>query len=719
MRSTRIVSIAVLALFAGLLTPHTEAQSVSSVVLNEVRVNPPGDNSGQQFIELYGSWQSAAPLWVVILDGDGADTGTVDFAIPLNTIQNRNTQVTVLTGENIPADVDRRAVIVSNSAFDSSASSPLEEGSLSVLLVTGVDVSSISDFDTDNDSFIDPTLPPQLTIVDAIGWTDGDTGDYVYGDVVLNIPYGAPDAATRFIENKTALTTGAWYFGDLSGNSYDPASSSANLPGNTALTPGEDLILPEIVLNEVVLETWVTDRTSRFDSGNYRYVEIRSAQPHTSLQNIYLIAMNSSVPLSTVNLSAFQTDANGLFLLPGSLSAYQGWNLPYTNPVPWFPGSATTYWLSYNPANPPLSQRTYWWHEIDGRYLEILQGGYLLDGLVINAPDDYHVEGASVMLPNNDYAQRYHAASRFPGSMHPNTFIGQNPAPDWYYGRLETFYAYDDAFHSPNLPANAMITPLEPNGRTHNGETVRSRFGFETEELTLTEGDVIPLKLRMRTSDGLLNMYPTNLTTAVVTAESTAIAGSDFSMANYGYPPFPPVAFFNYGDHSDSTLSADLMIRRDDVIEETETFVLEVVMTTGPNTFIEHGRIVIHILDNTPPPIPDPGVTVSATRMQIRAGKEKAYTIVLNTQPYDDVFINIQPGGRCRVNRSQLTFTTENWNVPQRVRVRARNFPNTTCVIHHESEGGGYPPAQSDSTLADTGWYAHMVIADVRVRIVP
>jgi hypothetical protein len=133
MHTRSFISAAVLTFTLGVLTPYVEAQTPVSVVINEVRVNPPGDNSGQQYIELYGQWQSSTPLWVVVLDGDGAETGTVDFALPLTNIQNRNTQVTVLTGQTPPADMDGRAVVISNAAFDNAAASPLEEGSLSVL----------------------------------------------------------------------------------------------------------------------------------------------------------------------------------------------------------------------------------------------------------------------------------------------------------------------------------------------------------------------------------------------------------------------------------------------------------------------------------------------------------------------------------------------------------------------------------------------------------
>jgi hypothetical protein len=539
---------------------------------------------------------------------------------------------------------------------------------------------------------------------------------------VLNIPNGAPDAATRFIANKTANTTNAWYFGDLNDSGYDPASSSANLPGNTALTPGEDLVLPKIVINEVVLETWTQEQTNRFNPSSYRYIEIRSAQPHTSLQNVFLITLSTG---SIANLSGYQTDENGLFLL-GAPQVYQG----LTSEIPHLslPSISSylrrsAFWLSYNPGTLPPIHLGKSWEEMNGNFLDILQGGYLLDGLVINHQNIYEIEGASIPLPNNDFNQRTYAASRVPSSMHPNTFMNQSAAPDWYYGRLETFYAYDDTSHSPNTPVNAMITPLEANGRTHNGEAAISYFGFETDEMTLAEGDNFYLNFHLQTSDNLLNIYKTTVTPVFVTEESTAIPGTDFAFEVYGQPPHLTSAIFDFGLPSGSNVFTEtkLTIDQDQIIEETETIVLETLIPSNPNTAYRYRRLVIHILDNTVivPPPPVGSITLSKTRLKIQAGTRKTYTIVLDAAPYENVVVTMTAGQRCRVNPQTLTFTTENWNVPQQVNVRARNFPNTSCVVRHESEGGGFPPIGSDSTVAEYGMYAHLDIPDVRVQIVP
>ncbi|WGG51691.1 hypothetical protein [Rugamonas sp. DEMB1] len=81
------------------------------------------------------------------------------------------------------------------------------------------------------------------------------------------------------------------------------------------------------------------------------------------------------------------------------------------------------------------------------------------------------------------------------------------------------------------------------------------------------------------------------------------------------------------------------------------------------------------------------GLNVSAGALSLTEGGAAAtYTAVLAQVPDANVIVNITPGKQLSVARSQLTFTPENWNVPQVVSVQALN-DGVTEGVHRSSIG--------------------------------
>ena len=72
-------------------------------------------------------------------------------------------------------------------------------------------------------------------------------------------------------------------------------------------------------------------------------------------------------------------------------------------------------------------------------------------------------------------------------------------------------------------------------------------------------------------------------------------------------------------------------------------------------------------------PVASPGVTISETSLEIEEENTALYTVVLDTEPAGYVRVSI--GGfsaaDLTLNRAQLFFTVQNWNVPQTVAVTA------------------------------------------------
>ena len=83
-----------------------------------------------------------------------------------------------------------------------------------------------------------------------------------------------------------------------------------------------------------------------------------------------------------------------------------------------------------------------------------------------------------------------------------------------------------------------------------------------------------------------------------------------------------------------------------------------------------------HILVNgvlPPPPIFAQQLSITPAAVTILEGDSESFTVVLSSEPTGDVTVAIvrQGGTEVSLDKSQLTFSPVNWNVPQRVRLTA------------------------------------------------
>ena len=91
-----------------------------------------------------------------------------------------------------------------------------------------------------------------------------------------------------------------------------------------------------------------------------------------------------------------------------------------------------------------------------------------------------------------------------------------------------------------------------------------------------------------------------------------------------------------------------------------------------------------------------PGVTVSPTDLTVDEGGTGTYTVVLNTQPTDDVTVTVNdPTANTDVTAepASLTFTTTNWDTAQTVTVSAAEDGDPledTATVTHTVSGGDY-----------------------------
>ena len=122
-------------------------------------------------------------------------------------------------------------------------------------------------------------------------------------------------------------------------------------------------------------------------------------------------------------------------------------------------------------------------------------------------------------------------------------------------------------------------------------------------------------------------------------------------------------------------------------------------------------------------------VVVSAADLELaEAGGKAAYTLALTSPPVgnDPVTVSLDAsGGAVAVSRSRVTFTTSNWDVPQRVTVTGVNDDidnpddRRAVSIRHTASGGGYGDVAVDDvavTVLDDDTFG-VTISEARLYV--
>ncbi len=230
----------------------TDVNEATSVLLNEIKANPPGNTAAgdkYQYVELRGAAGAALTnVYLVMLDGNGSDVGIASYVIGLTGKSLGSNGLLMIKSPTAGHSAAAGTTVVTDSKFDSVSGGVLSKHTVSFYVVSATSaVVEGTDYDTNDDGVLDH-LPAGFTVLDNVGWSDGDSGDVVYGGVSLTQNQGTPDAATRFPSNNLTEVA-AWFNGDLydvtndpSQLLYDSTRHSTNLPLSpsvAALTPGD------------------------------------------------------------------------------------------------------------------------------------------------------------------------------------------------------------------------------------------------------------------------------------------------------------------------------------------------------------------------------------------------------------------------------------------------------------------------------------------------
>ena len=135
----------------------------------------------------------------------------------------------------------------------------------------------------------------------------------------------------------------------------------------------------------------------------------------------------------------------------------------------------------------------------------------------------------------------------------------------------------------------------------------------------------------------------------------------------------------------------------DDVDETDETVTVSgAVADAAAGLTVTEAQVTI--TDND-----DRGVTVTPTKLDVTEGASDSYTVVLTSEPTDDVTVtvNVPEGAEFTAAEEKLTFTSTNWEETQTVTVRAARDDDAVAAaaasIEHEVSGGDYAGEAADA----------------------
>lgn len=187
-----------------------------AVLLNEIFVNAPGEDNGNEFFELSGdAGASLSGYWFLSIDGDGSAAGVIDQALDLSNFSLGSNGLFLWRDSSTALNQPPAAgttVHVADFAPD------LENGSNTFLLVQGFTGSVGADLDADKNGSLDST--PWATLVDGIGYSDGGSSDFNYGPSIFAPLLFTPDLVARTGLGWTAMDVLGTFPGPFT---FDPA----------------------------------------------------------------------------------------------------------------------------------------------------------------------------------------------------------------------------------------------------------------------------------------------------------------------------------------------------------------------------------------------------------------------------------------------------------------------------------------------------------------
>ena len=216
-----------------------------SLLLTELKVNPPGTNDGPyEFVEISGPPNALLTnvYFLALQSSASKNPGKVELAMNLSSARLGSDGLLVIGAPSNPYGIPGNTTLFGDPRFES-PDGVLDNGSMSFLLVASPQpIVEGTDLDAGDNGYLEG-LPAGTTILDSVAWFAGDTNDVLFSDAVLLLEHGIPDAATRYPGDLIPNDSEAWFYGNLLDTggatlAYDSDKVSLDFPRGTLLTPG-------------------------------------------------------------------------------------------------------------------------------------------------------------------------------------------------------------------------------------------------------------------------------------------------------------------------------------------------------------------------------------------------------------------------------------------------------------------------------------------------
>lgn len=303
------------------------------VLLNEIYPNPPGNTLPHEFIELKGApLQPLDGYFLLAVNANAGLAGRTDLVLNLSGAHLGSNGLLVVkasatTGFIVPASTP----VIEDARFIDTALSPLNNNSLSVMLVQSV-IAPLegTDYDANDDGVFDIAPLDAATVVDSISIRQL-ASDPVYGGArIPNVGNdGRPEALARLFGDTRARNAEAWFAGRMNGSGLTidfDARVTPNFPAGATLTPGrENLVLNAFAMaasggttdvdEDGVTDTYTLALGAGLPTGPVTVDIVGNEQVQVSLDGanfgsqvtVHFTSANSSVP-QTVTVRAVDDD---------------------------------------------------------------------------------------------------------------------------------------------------------------------------------------------------------------------------------------------------------------------------------------------------------------------------------------------------------------------------------------------------------------------------
>ena len=259
-----------------------------------------------------------------------------------------------------------------------------------------------------------------------------------------------------------------------------------------------------------------------------------------------------------------------------------------------------------------------------------------------------------------------------------------------------SFTATDDTIDDDDEKVRLAFGSDLPPGVTASGTTTTtiSINDDDDPELTVMFGNAAYTATEGGTTTVTVTLNADPERTVVVPISVTRESGASTS----DYSGIPSTVTFVAGDTSESFTFTAV---DDDIDDDGEKVKLSFGTLPARVTAGAVGETIVSITDND-----TRGVTITPTALSIVELAWDDYTVVLDSEPTGEVTITITDptdSDEVEVPTASLTFTTDNWDTAQSVRVNVGgdyvDEPDETATVTHSASGGDYGSVTVDSVV--------------------